>query len=262
MPPPVDTPAPQHHRLLIVLSVVVSVAVVAVLAMGFVAASRQVRSIAPDIAPDLSLPPQPTPPPVTDVQPLPSTLPAGSVVTPLGWQQRNDGVVSAVPTNDGVELILLQTGQEERVPIPVHSPMPALRIDATITATTDSAGNELGVACMTADHVYGARFTINANGDRFMWLYGPDGTSELNEIRSGVIHDVTDANQLSGVCIEHGQQFEMMYAINGAVVADVVVPQLTSAPLYPALYICSCFGHEATDNSAISVSSLPTATGT
>lgn len=174
----------------------------------------------------------------------------------------NDGVVSIVPDADGVELTLLQTGREERVPIPVKSAMPALRVDATITATSDSDGNEIGLACTTADHVHGARFTINANGDRFMWLYWSGGTTELNQIQSGVIHDVTAVNQLSAVCIEHGRRFEMMFAINGTVVADQEVPQMTTEPLYPALYICSCYGHEATHDSGISVSSLPAAAET
>lgn len=243
--------------MLIVVSVVASVAVVAVLVVGFAAASRQVHpTVPPDIVPELSLPPIPTPPPVTDVQPLPSTLPAGSAVANVAWSQVNDGVVSVVPTNDGVDLTLLQLLQEETVPIPVASGASALRIDTTVTATTDSKGNEIGLACTTADRAYGARFSITANGDRFMWLRWPGGPTELNGIRSGVINDITTANQLSAVCIEHSTSFEMMFAINGTVVADEEVPQLTTQPLFPALYICSCHGHEATHNSAISVSTI------
>lgn len=258
MPPPVDRPQPRH-TLLILVALVASVAVVAVLAVGFVAASRQMHpAVPPDIAPELSLPPIPTPPPVTDVQPLPSALPAGSAVANIVWTQGNDGVVSVVASNDGVELTLLQLGQEETVPIPVPSPLSALRVDATVTATNDSNGNEIGLACTTPDHAYGARFSINASGDRFMWLNSPGGPTQLNEIQSGVIHDITTPNQLSAVCIEHSKSFEMMFAINGTVVADEEVPQMTTQPLFPALYICSCHGHEATHNSAISVSSLST----
>ena len=106
------------------------------------------------------LPPIPTPPPVTDVQPLPSALPAGSAVTNVPWRQVNDGVVSVVPTTDGVELTLLQLGQEEIVPIAVPSPLSALRVDTTVSATNDSNGNEIGLACTTADRAYGARFSI------------------------------------------------------------------------------------------------------
>lgn len=258
LPPPIDSPQ-QRHTLLILVSVVASVAVVAVLAIGFVAASRQVRqAVPPDIIPGLSLPPIPTPPPVTDVQPLPSALPAGSAVPNAVWTQANDGVVSVVPTNDGVELTLVKLGQEEIVPIPVPSPLPALRVDTSVTATTDSNGNEIGVACTTADRSYGARFSITANGDRFMWLNWPGGPTRLNGIQPGAVHDITTVNQLSAVCIEHSKSFEMMFAINGTVVADDEVPQMTTQPLYPALYICSCHGHEATHNSAIAVSSLPT----
>ena len=257
MPPPIDRPAPRH-RLVILVSVVASVAIVAVLAAGFIAASRQVHpAVPPDIAPDLSLPPIPTPPPVTDVQPLPSALPAGSAVANVAWTPVNDGVVRVVPSNGGVELTLLQLGQEEIVPIPVPSALPALRVDTTVTATTDSKGNEIGLASTTADRAYGARFSITANGDRFMWLKWPGGPTELNGVRSGVINDISTANQLSAVCIEHSKSFEMMFAINGTVVADEEVPQMTTQPLFPALYICSCHGHEATHNAAISVNSLP-----
>ena len=168
----------------------------------------------------------------------------------------NDGVVSVVPAGDGVDLALLQLGQEETVPIPVPSALSALRVDATVSATHDSTGNEIGIACTTPDHAYGARFSIDANGDRFMWLNWPGGPTQLNEIRSGVINDIPTPNQLSAVCIEHSKTFEMMYAINGTVVADEEVPLMTTRPLLPALYICSCFGHEATHNSAISVSAI------
>ena len=258
IPPPIDRPQPRHTPL-IVVSVVASVAVVAVLAVGFTAASRQAHpAVPPDIVPDLSLPPIPTPPPVTDVQPPPSTLPSGSAVANVAWTQVNDGVVSVAPSTGGVDLTLLQLGQEETVPIPVPSALSALRIDETVTATTDSNGNEIGLACSTADRAYGARFSINANGDRFMRLDWPGGPTRLNDIQPGVIHGITTANQLSAVCIEHSKSFEMMFAINGTVVADEEVPQLTTQALFPALYICSCHGHEATHNSAISVSSLPT----
>ena len=90
-----------------------------------------------------------------------------------------------------------------------------------------------------------------------MWLNWPGGPTQLNDIHSGVIHDITTANQLSAVCIEHSKSFEMMFAINGTVVADEEVPQMTTQPLFPALYICRSNGHEATHNSAISVSTIP-----
>lgn len=254
-PPPNDRPGHQG-RLLILVAVVASVALVAVIAVGFVAAARQAYPPVPDIGSQLSLPPVPTPPPVTDVQPLPSALPTGSTI-PVVWQPTNDGVVRVVPTSDGVDLTLLQLNQEESVPIPVPTAMPALRVDATETATTDSQGNHIGLACRTADHVYGATFAIDAYGERFMTLDGPDGPDTFSEMRSGVINDISTPNQLSAVCIEHSKTFEMMFAINGSVVADEEVPAMTTQPLFPALYICSCNGHEATHNSAITVSSLP-----
>lgn len=256
MPPPIDTSAPRH-RLLILVAVVASVAVVAVLAVGLAAASHQVHPGVDHIVPGLSLPPVPTPPPVTDVRPLPSTLPAGSAVASVAWSQVNDGVVAVMPSTDGIYLTMLQVGHEETVPIPVPSALSALRVDATLTATNDSNGNEIGLACTTADRIYGARFSINARGDRFMWLNWPGGPTKLNGIRPGVINSITTANQLSAVCIEHSKSFEMMFAINGTVVADEEVPQLTTQPLFPALYVCSCFGQESTRNSAISVSSIP-----
>lgn len=256
MPPPIDRPAPRH-RVLILVSVVASVAVVAVLAVGFVAAARQVHGPPPNNAPLLSLPPIPAPPPVTDVQPLPSVPPTGSPVAPIAWNAVNDGVVSIVPSSDGVNLRLLQLSQEETVPIPVPGAMYALRVDATLSATTDSKGNHIGLACRTADHTYGATFAIDAYGERFISLNGPDGPDTFSQTRSGVINDIGTPNQLSAVCIEHRTSFEMLFAINGTVVADEEVPPITTQPLFPALFICSCNGNEATHNVAISVSSLP-----
>lgn len=239
----------------VVIALAVSTAVLVVLAAGLVVGTRRVA--VPNIAPLLSLPPIPTVPPVTHVDPLPSALPTGSVIPSLAWTSENDGVVSVEPSGDGVDVALLQVGQKQWVPVRVPSASSALRLDATVTATTNSNGNHVGLACKTPDNKYGATFSIDVNGSWFLSLDSPAGDTLLDNAQSSLIHEDGAANQLSIVCIEHSHSFEMMYAINGTVVADALSPGLTPQPLYPELYLCSCHGRQAMHDSGIAVSSVP-----
>lgn len=268
-PPPLQG-SRLHNRVVAVVAIVVSLAVVAGL-VGVVTLVGVKHAAAPVVTPAASLPPEPTvppeptlsipaeptAPPVTDIRPLPSALPTGSLVAKVPWTALNNGVISVVPSSDGVDLTLLQLERRQWVPVPVPSASSALRLDATVTATTDSGGNHIGLACQTPDHEYGATFSIDGNGEWFMSYDWPGGPELLDNAQSGLIHDVKTANRLSAVCIEHSQRFEMLFAINGTVVGDEVVPEMTAEPMFPMLYICSCTGNESTHDSAIAVSSIP-----
>lgn len=281
-PPPPPDPRSWRHVVLVALAVVTSVALVAVLMVGAVMVVRGRYEKATGVsngAPVLSLPPIATPPPIatepaigsppmaippltTAVDPLPAALPTGSPVAggsaqPIGWRPIDDGTVRVTPTATGADVELVRPGQHEWVTLPLSTNFQAVRIDANVTVTHDSAGNRVGLACRTAEQGYGATFSIDASGEWFMsldWAEGPTlvGTAQLAQIPPDGA-----ATTLSVVCAETNRSFEMMYAINGTVVADVVTPLVTWDAWHPAVYLCSCNGLESMSVDSVVVSTLP-----
>jgi hypothetical protein len=252
--------------------VVTSAAVGLALLAGFVAVAGSQHLGVAHVAPASPLPPEPsdtappvppmppptpTAPPVTEVHPLPAALPAGSVVPTITWRHESTGVVTVTPSSDGVDVSLMELERKEWVPVPVPTAVSAVRLDATVAVTANGDGNHVGLACKTADHAYGATFSIDVNGQWFLSLDTPTGAILLDNAQSALIHEGKSPNQLSIVCIAHSESFEMLYAINGTVVADELSPGLRLQQLHPELYLCSCHGLEGMHDSAISVSSIP-----
>lgn len=275
VPPPPDRRNPGEHRLNVLIAIAATAAVLVGLAVGSVALVRyRAPAHVPNIAALLSLPPDPTiaplpsfppdlptPIPVAAVQPLPTTLPTGPVIagaaaTPLAWTPLNDGIARVTLTPGGVDVALVRLEQRYWFRAPVSTEFQAMRLDATVTVTADSAGNRVGLGCKSTDNQYGATFSIDASGQWYMSLDWPNGPTLLANAQSPAIHPPGTANTLSIVCANSGASFRMMYAINGSVVADEVSPILTSQPWHPDLYLCSCNGTEGMRDVGVTVRTL------
>jgi hypothetical protein len=165
--------------------------------------------------------------------------------------------VRVTPNVSGVDVALMRPDLREWVPVPLSNAFLALRIDANVTVTQDTAGNRVGLACRTFDQRYGATFSIDGSGEWFMSLDWPEGPTLIDNAQSAQIHPPGTLNMLSIVCADRNGSFEIAFAINGTVVADEITPLLTSEPLHPALYLCSCEGSESMTDTDVAVSMLP-----
>jgi hypothetical protein len=262
--PPLGQAHGGRDRVLAVLAVFVGVSLVGLLLVGALVVLRnQGKAVGvPSLSPLVSLPPVSTPPPASAVHPLPSALPAGSpaaggIVAAIPWRPFDDGTVRVTPNGLAVDVALVRPGLREWVPVPLSIGFLALRIDARVTVTEDTAGNRVGLACRTADQRYGATFSIDGSGEWFMSLDWPQGPTLFDNAQSAQIHPPGTVNLLSVVCADRNGSFEMAYAINGTVVADEMTPLLTSEPLHPELYLCSCQGSESMSDADVAVSMLP-----
>lgn len=170
----------------------------------------------------------------------------GGQAAPVVWQARSQPYdTTLTPTPDGVDMRIASPQQSEWAVVPVKDSYQSIQLTASVGITGGTAGNAIGLGCITPSLADQVEFLIHHSGAWQIVATTDRAAAVVDGGTSAVIHDVGDY-ALTVACqgdLARPGQTLASFEVNGAPVASDIV-DVSSSQWMPSIQLCSCGGDD------------------